>query len=777
MLPLCEITQLTKLTLVQDMAAVMLAAGLVAALFHYLGWPKVIGYIAAGTLMGLPQVKPFLITNEGSVNVLANLGVIFLMFTLGLELNIRRLRKIGGIIFPTAACDLGLMLLAGYALGRHVFHWDMLPSLFLGAVVCDSSTTLLAKSLDEIGCSKENFATVIFGITISEDVLTIGVMAILTGLAMTGQFQAMELAKQLGFLGLFLVGVMVFGLMLLPKFLDKLKKMKDDETLLIIILGICFGIAFIAEKMNFSLALGAFLVGAVVAESSVSARVHESTGALRNMFSAVFFVTIGLMVNPAQMWDNILEILAVTFVAIVGKTVNCMVASYALGQSHKDALKTGIGLAQIGDFAYLIALLGMTLGNGAEPYPRMYQIAVGVSVITTLINPFMLKASVPLGNWLDKKMPGKLLEALENYTLWTKRVGSQIASGNSQTNIKRHVIFYIIDLTLLAVIFMIAHFFLDQAFLKKLLPQFLFNHRHILLWIASCILSFPFMVSAFLHSRRAANDLAKATVPSFINENLYKSLHKLTKFIVIMLSMTLMIIIFSQLSALLFFDSNIFLVILAIYFAVCILGWKKVKKMAQEGQDILTSVINKEDDDLEIKEDMPVTLALPDASGAIGMTLRQLRLRNRTGASVNKITRASGEILSNPGPKDTLEKGDTLTLAANNEQLQKTKELLSQDEIDSEDFSSLTRILEIHVEPVKLTDNDYANGKSLKEIRLRNLAGTTVVRVEHPDKTATDNPGPDQILSAGDTVFVLGLSEQIKDSKQILAVGKAEDTP
>ena len=352
LLPIAEMA-LSKQSLVQDLAAVMLVAGLFAALFHYMGWPKVIGYIAAGTVMGLPNIKEFLIASENSVNVLANLGIIFLMFTMGLELNIRKLRKIGGIVFPTAVYDLVAMLLIGYATGTYILGWGFLPSIFLGAVLCDSSTTLLAKSLEEMGCSKEFFATVIFGTTLSEDIVTIGVMAILTGLAMTGQFQAAELGKQLCLLAMFLTGVLVFGFLLLPRFLNRIRQMKDEETLLIVILGICFGIAFIAEKMQFSLALGAFLVGAVVAESSVSQRIHEHTAALKHTFSAVFFVTIGLMVDLHQMWDNILTILLLSIIVVVGTTANCMIASFVTGLSHKDAIKTGIGLAQIGDFARL----------------------------------------------------------------------------------------------------------------------------------------------------------------------------------------------------------------------------------------------------------------------------------------------------------------------------------------------------------------------------------------------------------------------------------------
>lgn len=763
------LAELSKLSLVQDLAAVMLVAGLVAALFHYLGWPKVIGYIVAGALMGLDDVKPFLISNEDSVNVLANLGVIFLMFTLGLELNIRRLRKTGGIVFPTAACDLVIMLLAGYALGRHVFHWEMLPSLFLGAVLCDSSTTLLAKSLEEMGCTHEPFATIIFGTTITEDILTIGLMAILTGLALTGKFQAMELAQQLGMLMLFLIGVLVFGLIMLPKFLNSLRKLKDDETLLIIILGVCFGISFVAEKMNFSLALGAFLVGAVVSESCVSARVHESTGALRSMFSAVFFVTIGLMINPTQFWECKYQILAASLVVLIGKTVNCMTASYAMGQPRQDALKTGVGLAQIGDFAYLVALMGITTSGGTKPYPQMYQIAVGTSILTTLINPFLLKASVPASNWLENHTPAKLRETLDNYTMWTRRAGSQVGKADTGRSFKRHIAFFLIDLALIAVVFMTAHYFSGQEQLWHAMPHWLANFRDPLLWLACCFVTFSIMVSAFLHARRLAADVSAASVPSFLRESWAQPMRRITSLIVILLCMALLAIEFTFLSALLFFDWYILGVTITIYLLLCLFCWKKIKGIALDGQKTLALVLDKEDDTHETPGQKPAVVTVPAVSGAIGITLRRLRIRNRTGATVLSITRSDGTVIHNPGPDDMLMAGDTLELSATEKQAADTTSLLAQIHIEpQEDLAAFSRMLELHVDTVQLSHDAPSIGMSLKQLKLRNRAGTTVVRIEHADRSAVDNPGPDQTLDPGDTIFLLGTSQQIKNAVTIL---------
>lgn len=766
--------ELNKVGLVQDLAAVMLVAGLVAALFHYFKWPKVIGYIAAGALMGIPYVKGFLISNEDSVNVLANLGVIFLMFTLGLELNIRKLRKAGGIIFPSALFDMFAMLVAGYALGKYCFHLGMLPSLFLGAMVCDSSTTLLAKSLDEMGCSKENFASIIFGITISEDVMTIGVMAVLTGLAITGQFQAQELFAKLGLLGVFLVAVLVFGVIFLPRFLNKIKSMKDDETLLVIILGICFGIAFIAEKMEYSLALGAFLVGAVVAESSVSHRVHESTGALRSMFSAVFFVTIGLMVHPLELLQNWCPILVLSILVIVCKTLNCSIVSYLMGQPHKDALKTGVGLAQIGDFSYMIALLGLTLNHGLDPYPKMYQIAVGTSVLTTLLNPFLLKKSVPLGEFLERKIPQSMLRVMENYTEWVRRTGSQMQHGSTWTEIRRHLVFYIIDMVLMAAVFFLVHYLNNMRKLWDGMPSIVFANRTALLWIVASIVTFIIAVSAYLHGRNFSALVSETIVPDVSGADAYRALKRTFKLIITLISISLLLIEYIYLSTLLTLDWRVILGI----FVLCVLArlfcWKKIKNIAKDCQASLHLVIDKQEDAQEIAEADEMQeyrkLSVSEQSGAVGLTLAQIHLRNRTGATIAQIRRKSGKLIQNPSASTPIKSGDTLYISANDEQFANAEKLLESGAVEANGIETISEFLELRIDTVQLQENMAALGKSLRELRIRNVSGATVVRIQQSDGTRLDNPGPDVTLNLSDRIYLLGNATQLADAKQFLTL-------
>ncbi|MFH0878378.1 MAG: cation:proton antiporter [Lentisphaerota bacterium] len=255
-----------SISFIQDLAIVMMVAAVVSIVFHRFDQPRVIGYILAGVIIG-PHTPPFsFIHDEASIRTLADLGVIFLMFSLGLEFNFRKIRNVGGTAAATAVLDVVVMLWIGYTLGR-LLGWGRMESVFLGAVICDSSTTLLVKTLNDLGWTRRPFASLIFGITLVEDLLAIVLIAVLNGLGMTGSVQPGMLLGRLGDLGIFLVVVIVVGLLAVPRLLGALARYKSDELLLITVLGLCFGVSLVAVKLQFSLALGAFLMGAVTAEA------------------------------------------------------------------------------------------------------------------------------------------------------------------------------------------------------------------------------------------------------------------------------------------------------------------------------------------------------------------------------------------------------------------------------------------------------------------------------------------------------------------------------
>ena len=766
--------ELTKLTLVQDLAAVMLVAGIVAAVFHLLGWPKVIGYIAAGAVMRMKFFNNLLISNEESINVLANLGIIFLMFNLGLELNIRKLRKLGRTVFPAAIYDLAMMILIGYFIARQILGWDTIPSLFLGAVICDSSTTLLAKSLDEMGCSKEKFASIIFGTTISEDILTIGVMAILTGLGMTGRFQAGELAKQLGLLGLFLTGVFIFGLLLLPPFLNKmLSKLQDEETLLIIIMGVTFGISLIAERMNFSLALGAFLVGAIISESKVRKRVNKNTVGVRCMFSAMFFVTIGLMVNPVQMWEHKWTILLLTAVVIVGKSLNSLVSCLVTGQTFRDSLQVGVGLAQIGDFAYLVALMGIRLTDSAEPYPAMYQVAVGVSIITTLLNPFILRKTGVFADWMFGHFPQSIQNGMKNYTAWSSRTGKELVSENHMHQFGWHFLLFALNMVLIAVIFLVIDYLKGVTSLWNRLPQWLLAYKIPLLWGVASLLSIPLFLNGAWLGNRLGRDISSAASQNFAETRWVVSFRRIVRTVVRFMTFGLLLLEYTFLSSLLVFNWFMFIGMVVVFILAYFIWHDQFKSLATEAQDTLSSLMHGDDDGRDEVESVLLfsnhefRLKVPKNSGVIGIPFNQLHLRNQTGATVSRIVRKDGTRLNNPNANTSFQIDDDVYFLGDEAVEKKTKEFLAKTEPPVYE-ESLSNLLQLHIEEVEVPEKSQVSGKTLRELRLRNLTGVTVARIVRNGQALKGLPGPEDKFEPHDMVSVMGTDEQIAAVKKVI---------
>ena len=480
----------------QDLAVILVAVGGVSALFARLGWPKVIGYILAGTVIGKYTFGGSLVINHGSIEVLGQIGVVFLMFTLGLEFSVRKLKKVGHVIFPTALLDMAVMIWAGHFVGTTFLGWGSVQSLFLGAAISDSATTLLAKTVAEMGWGSRRFTKYIFGITITEDILCIGVIALLTGLVKSGSMDLAAIASSMGGLLLFLTGISVPGLLLVPRVLNRVSRLKDDESLLLTMLGFCFLVSFIAAKLDFTLALGAFLVGVMGAESDSLKRIYQQCVPLRTLFSAIFFVTIGLLIDPAQMVANGPAILGLTLLVVVGKSFNCTLGSLLTGQDLKNALQTGIGLAQIGEFAYLVALIGVTTKAVDS---SLYQIAVGVSVLTTVLNPFLLRASDPFADWVERRLPARWTAYLETYANWVGRFMHSSASGETTKAIRLNLALVLLQLALVAVIFISAGMLARLDYAR--LSPFVEANKKALLWGAASLLTVPNAIFLFFRAR------------------------------------------------------------------------------------------------------------------------------------------------------------------------------------------------------------------------------------------------------------------------------------
>ena len=398
--------------LITDLAVMLLTAGVVTILFRRFKQPLVLGYILAGFLVGPYMPYFFTVVDSVSIETWSEIGIIVLMFGLGLEFNLLKLVSVGGTAVITALTEVLGMLVIGFLVGQ-ALGWAFMDSIFLGGMLSMSSTTIIIKAFDELGVRKESFAELVFGTLVIEDIAGIFMMIILSTVSVSKNISGAALALQLGELVLYLAIWLILGIYILPTLLRRASNFMNDETLLIVSLGICFGMVLLAEYLGFSSALGAFLAGSLLAGTVHAERVEHLTGGIKDLFGTIFFLSVGMMIDPVMIVKYALPILIITLVTIVGKLTISSFGVLLSGQSLRNAVHCGCSLAQIGEFAFIIANLGMSLGVIAD---YIYPIIVSVSIITTLTTPTLIKNADKIHTQIHRLLPSKLADKLECYT-------------------------------------------------------------------------------------------------------------------------------------------------------------------------------------------------------------------------------------------------------------------------------------------------------------------------------------------------------------------------
>jgi CPA2 family monovalent cation:H+ antiporter-2 len=657
----------------QDLAVVMIVAGLVTVLFHRFKQPVVLGYIIAGVIIG-PHTPPFpLIHDEATINTLSELGVILLLFSLGLEFSLGKLKQVGGTAFIAAFLEILLMSWIGYEIGR-LFGWNTMDSIFLGAILSISSTTIIVKVLAELGKAKESFAQLIFGILIIEDILAIAMIALLSGIAMTGSLHMAEVGMTLGKLLLFLVSSLVVGLLAVPRLLGYVARFKSNEVLLITVLALCFGFSLLAVKLGYSVALGAFLIGAVVAESRQIHKIEHLIEPIRDMFSAVFFVAIGLLIDPKVLLSYWLPILVITLAVVVGKVISCAFGAFVGGNDTRVSLRVGMGLAQIGEFSFIIASLGLSLNVTSK---FLYPIAVAVSAITTLLTPYLIKSADWVVNQFDRLAPRSLADGLHIYTRWVGRL-SQRHSSLATRLTRRWFAQMALNAVLIGAIFAVAGYVAQHP------PEWPSRYGlkgtwlKAALWLIAVFFSLP-MVIATSRKLQALGQLIAETKVTEASAGARTAANRagVAQVVPIIGTVILSIYIIVLSSALLpsvkvFFGLLLITVILSLalrrsfikvyskaQFALQETLSKPADPQPGEGQAVIPSLLRDANAEL---------VKIPADAAAAGKLIRELQLRTHSGASIIGIER-SGESLINPGPDEELRAGDQVLLLGNRAQL------------------------------------------------------------------------------------------------------------
>ncbi len=477
---------------IRDLAMVMIVAGATTILFQRLRQPVLLGYILAGVLIG-PHTPGVLVADPQAIDDISNLGVVLLMFTLGLEFSVRKLHEVGIGVLAVAVAEVGLMLWIGVGIGG-LFGWKGMDALFLGAIIALSSTMVATRTLSEGGQRHQPFARLVVGLLVAEDMLAIVMLTLLTAVAIGGSVQAQAAFTLIGHLGLFMVAGMILGLLLLPRLVDYVAGFGRDETLLVSVLGICFGASLLAVWMGFSVALGAFLAGAVVAESRSVGRVLHLVEPLRDMFAALFFVAIGLKIDPAMLLQYALPALLIAGVVIIGKTVTCSLGVFIVGHDARTALRSGLGMAQIGEFSFVIATLGLSLGVISK---FIYPIAVAVSVLCMAASPYLTRSADRLANGLRRVTPRSVRLLATSYSGWLENL-KPVNENAAIAAIFRRLLWHIaINVLLVVTLFIMGAYVNAHNWSWFAVFGIHRDLRHTLIWACALFLSLPILTAVY----------------------------------------------------------------------------------------------------------------------------------------------------------------------------------------------------------------------------------------------------------------------------------------
>ena len=731
--------------LISDLAIMLLTAGVVTVVFKRLKQPLVLGYILAGFLVGPYMPYFFTVADAVSIETWSEIGIIVLMFGLGLEFNLHKLASVGGTAIITALTEVIGMLLVGYLTGQ-AMGWGTMDSIFLGGMLSMSSTTIIIKAFDELGVRQENFAQLVFGTLVIEDIAGIFMMIILSTVSISQSISGAALALQLGELVLYLMLWLILGIYILPSLLRRAAEFMNDETLLLVSLGICFGMVLLAEALGFSSALGAFLAGSLLAGTVHAERVEHLTGGIKDLFGSVFFLSVGMMIDPSMLLRYALPILIIALVTIVGKLVISSLGVLLSGQSLKNAIHCGCSLAQIGEFAFIIAALGMSLGVIAD---YVYPIIVAVSIVTTLTTPTFIKSANRIYLLIHKALPDKLADKLERYTI----DDSDKAQDSDwllflRRYLKRTVLFG----ALMAGVSLIG-----QYVLYPLLTRTPLADRPIRFLCAGfCILG----VGLFIRPMLDLHSTEYTTL--WVKDRRYRlPLVTLTalRFVLIVL------LAFFPLQELLHVGGGwlLLIVTLAVYL-IYRSDWMSSAYISAEARFMANfnerNLQRSRDDDIEWLDEKLYVEQIECAETLAGKSLRQLEWGRQFSVNVIKVIRGRRQF-NMPSGNLELRKGDQLYLLGRAEDLRSLRLSLGiQETMELPSLRAFTagqsdEATDVYAFAIPVGKDSALRGKSIRDSGLRERYDCMILGVQR-DKLPILQPDISMTMQNGDLVWVLG---------------------
>lgn len=736
--------------LIQDLALILMVAGLVTLLFKKLRQPLVLGYIVAGFLVSPHMPYLMSVVDKADIRTWADIGVMFLLFSLGLDFSFKKILKMGMAPVIAALTIIFCMMALGTGVGT-MFGWSRMNCLFLAGMLAMSSTTIIYKALDDLGLRQQRFAGLVMSVLILEDVLAIVMMVMLSTIARGANPDGSMMIESVSKIVFFLVLWFVVGIFLIPPFLRKTRRLMNDETLVVVALGLCCAMAVLSTTVGFSSAFGAFVMGSILAETIEADKITTVVEPVKNLFGAIFFVSVGMLVDPAILVSYAVPILVLVLTILVGQAIFGTMGFMLSGQPLKTAMRCGFSMAQIGEFAFIIASLGLSLRVISD---FLYPVVVAVSVITTFLTPYMMKAAIPCYEFMERRLPRKWIRRLDHMGAIHHTTQTE---NNHWRALLKAMAWNVVIYSILSVAVVAIMLSLFLPFMRRLLPGWELH------WWANGITGIltVAMISPFLRSMIMKKNHSEEFKALWTESRLNRLPLIFTVLVRVAIGAGFIFYICNYLSR--FKNALIITIALVVILLMALSRRLKHRSIRLErlfvqnlrSRDIAAQVSGKRrplfeghllDRDIHISE-----FIVPVDSLWAGKTLAQLKLGNRFGVHVSSILRGSHRI-NIPDGNMMLFVGDKLQAIGNDEQLNIMNAAM-QAELLPEDADIEHR--EMKLQKLVITADSPLVGKTLKESNVRQRYNFMVVGVEEGQKNLT-MINPNRRFAVGDIVWVVG---------------------
>ncbi|MDO4159599.1 MAG: cation:proton antiporter [Prevotellaceae bacterium] len=736
--------------LIKDLALILIVAGIVTLVFKKLKQPLVLGYVVAGFLVSPHMPYIMSVADRSNIQTWGDIGVMFLLFSLGLDFSFKKIVKMGASPIIASFSIVCCMTILGILVG-HLFGWSRMDSIFLGGMLAMSSTTIIYKAFDDLGLRQQRFAGLVMSVLILEDVLAIVMMVMLSTIADGSNPDGGMMVESVLKIAFFVILWFVVGIFLIPLMLRSTRKLANNETLLIVSLGLCCAMAVLSTKVGFSSAFGAFVMGSILAETIEAERIIKLVEPVKNLFGAIFFVSVGMLVDPGVLIDYAFPIAMLVLTILLGQVIFGTFGFLISGQSLKSAMQCGFSMAQIGEFSFIIASLGLSLGVISQ---FLYPVVVAVSVITTFLTPYMIRLATPCYNILEKHIPDKWIMVLNNVTLNHQTTLPQGNWKSLLTKLTRITIVY--SILSATVIILMFSFFLP--FIRHILPHWWAN--------AVCGLLTVLMISPFLRAMMMKKNHSEE-FKALWNENPYNKIPLvLTIGIRIIIASGFVFYICNYLTR---FTNALMITIAGAVVALMIISRTLKRRSIKMERVFLQNLRSREieaevmghkrplyegkllDRDIHISD-----FDIPEDSKWSGKTLNELQFRTRYGVHVSSILRGKQRI-NIPSGNSMILAGDTIQAIGSDEQFAAFSSAMNK-EVYEDDPEIEKR--EMKLRQIVIGEKSEFAGKSLRESGIREKYNCMVIGLEEGKETLTQVE-PSLVLNVGDVIWIVGEQEDI----------------